>query len=59
MEIVSTILSLIVLYFLLNRNIKLEKSTREIFVILFYINLIVISGISFYVDEIWDSKNPQ
>ena len=59
MEIVSTILSLIVLYFLLNRNIKLQKSTREIFVILFYINLIVISGISFYVDERWDSKNPQ
>ena len=59
MEIVSTILSLVVLYFLLNRNIKLNKNTREIFVILFYINLIIISGISFYVDERWDSKNSQ
>jgi len=59
MEIITIILSLVILYFLFNRNIKLKKNTRQIFVILFYINLIIISGISFYVDERWDSRNPQ
>jgi len=59
MEIITIILSLVILYFLFNRNIKLKSNTRQIFVILFYINLIIISGISFYVDERWDAKNPQ
>lgn len=59
MEIITIILSLVILYFLFNRNLKLKSSTREILVILFYINLIIISGISFYVDERWDSRNPQ
>ena len=59
MEIITIILSLVILYFLFNRNIKLKPNTRQIFVILFYINLIIISGISFYVDERWDAKNSQ
>jgi len=59
MEIITIILSTIILYYLFNRNIKLKKNTRQIFVILFYINLIIITGISFYVDERWDSKNSQ
>ena len=59
MEIITIILSLVILYFLFNRNIKLKTNTRQILVILFYIDLIIISGISFYVDERWDAKNSQ
>ena len=59
MEIITIMLSTIILYYLFNRNINLKKNTRQIFVILFYINLIIITGFSFYVDERWDSKNSQ
>ena len=40
-------------------KVKITKKTIERLVILFYTNLILICGLSFYVDEYYDSKNPQ
>lgn len=55
----SIFLTIIIFYILFYNKVKITKQTREKLVILFYLNLILICGLSFYVDEKYDAKNPQ
>jgi len=55
----SIFLTIIIFYIMFYNKVKITKKTREILVILFYVNLIAICALSFYVDEHYDSKNPQ
>ena len=55
----SIFFTIIVFYVLFRKKIKINKKTREILVILFYTNLVLICALSFYVDEKYDAKNPQ
>ena len=55
----SIFFTIIVFYVLFRKKIKITKKTREILVILFYVNLIGICALSFYIDEKYDAKNPQ
>jgi len=55
----SIFFTIIVFYVLFRNKIKITKKSREILVILFYVNLIAICALSFYVDEYYDAKNPQ
>ena len=56
---ISMIIIIMSLFYIFSKKIKIIKKTRERLVILFYTNLILICGLSFYVDEYYDSKNPQ
>ena len=53
------VIILLALFYMFRKKIKITKQTREKLVILFYANLILICALSFYVDEKYDSKNPQ
>ena len=55
---ISMIIIIMSLFYMFQKN-KNYKKTRERLVILFYTNLILICALSFYVDEKYDSKNPQ
>jgi hypothetical protein len=55
----SIILIIIALFIIFKKKIKINKKTRERLVIIFYANLVLICALSFYVDEKYDSKNPQ
>ena len=55
----SIFLTIIIFYILFYNKVKITKQTREKLVILFYLNLILICGLSFYIDEKYDAKNPQ
>lgn len=56
---ISMIIILLFLFYIFRKKIKITKQTREKLVILFYTNLILICALSFYIDEKYDSKNPQ
>lgn len=55
----SIILIIIALFIIFKKKIKINKKTRERLVVIFYANLVLICALSFYVDEKYDSKNPQ
>ena len=53
------VIILLALFYMFRKKIKITKQTREKLVIIFYANLVLISALSFYVDEKYDAKNPQ
>ena len=53
------IIIVLALFIIFKKKIKITKKTRERLVILFYTNLVLICALSFYIDEHYDSKNPQ
>ena len=53
------IMIIIALFIIFKKKIKINKKKRKRLVILFYTNLVLICALSFYIDEHYDSKNPQ